>query len=165
MKKVASWRPTYLLRPSKNTGNISRKRERARTRKTPHPPGENALKLSGYDIFSERVHRRQRRKTGRTFSVRPWTTIISNEEGNDRLPVASDILSRAIMSRLDGERAVIVPNKYLSSRVGGFEGVQISRIESKSMQKNFVREILWLSTRRNDIQIWVADESESGRQL
>lgn len=122
----------YLLRPSKNTGNISRKRERARTRKTPHPPGENALKLSGYDIFSERVHRRQRRKTGRTFSVRPWTTIISNEEGNDRLPVASDILSRAIMSRLDGERAVIVPNKYLSSRVGGFEGVQISRIESKS---------------------------------
>lgn len=67
------------------------------------------------------------------------------------------------MSRLDGERAVIVPNKYLSSRVGGFEGVQISRIESKSMQKNFVREILWLSTRRNDIQIWVADESENGR--
>lgn len=27
---------------------------------------------------------------------------------------------------------MIVPNKYLSSRVGGFEGVQISRIESKS---------------------------------
>lgn len=51
VEKASSHPPPLLsdtyYRPSKNTGNISRKRERARTRETPHPPGENALKLSG----------------------------------------------------------------------------------------------------------------------
>lgn len=40
------------------------------------------------------------------------------------------------MSRLDGEQAVIVPNKYLSSRG---EGVRVDLENRKSMRKNYTR--------------------------
>lgn len=65
------------------------------------------------------------------------------------------------MSRLDGERAVIVPNKYLSSRGeggGGSSGFRESKVDAQKLyNENFNQ----LSIGNN---IPSLDESESGRR-
>lgn len=64
------------------------------------------------------------------------------------------------MSRLDGERAVIVPNKYLSSRVAGgrgSSGFRESKVDAQKLYENFNQ----LSIGNN---IPSLDESESGRR-